>query len=83
MLRLFANALRMISAAVLVVSAIGLVPMVGKAFAHSGTANSGPALNQPVVDQSCAAFEAWFLDPACSQAHVKKAPQAKHRSAHK
>jgi hypothetical protein len=82
MLRFFANAFRAILLAAIVVLAIALVPMVGKAFAHSGTTNSESALNEPVVDQSCAAFEAWFLDPACGQVHVKKAPQPKHRSAH-
>jgi hypothetical protein len=82
-LRFFANAFRTILVAAIVVLAIALVPIVGKAFAHSGTTNSVSALNEPVVNQSCAAFEAWFLDPACGQAHVKKAPQAKHRAARK
>jgi hypothetical protein len=86
MLRFLANAFRTILVAALVVLAIALVPTLGKAFAHSRTMNSESTLNQPVVG-SCAAFEAWFLDPACGQAHVRqphvsKAAQTKHRLAH-
>lgn len=83
MLRFLANAFRTISAVGFVVLAIALAPTVGKAFAHSHATKAEVALNQPVVEQSCAAFEAWFLDPACSQVHVRKVVHAKHRLAHK
>jgi methionine-rich copper-binding protein CopC len=86
MLRFFANAFRAISVVALVVLAIALVPTVGKAFAHARATNGEAALNQPVAE-SCAAFEAWFLDPACgqvhvSQGHVNKAARMKHRLVH-
>ena len=83
MVRFLANAFRIISAVALIVLAIALAPTVGKAFAHSRTNNGEPALSQAVAEQSCAAFEAWFLDPACSQGQVKKAARTKHRLAHK
>jgi hypothetical protein len=83
MLRFFANAFRAILAVALVVLAIAVAPTVAKAFAHSRASNVEAAQNQPVVDQSCSAFEARFLDPACDQVHVKKAAHTKHRLAHK
>ena len=83
MLRFFTNALRTITVVALVGLAIALVPTVGKAFAHSRTANAGTTQNQSVVEQSCTAFEARFLDATCSQVHVRKAAHTKHRLAHK
>ena len=83
MLRVLANAFRMIVAVALVGVAIALAPSVAKAFAHSRTTNGEAASNQPVVEQSCAAFESWFLDPACDQVHVKKVVHTKDRLAHK
>jgi hypothetical protein len=83
MLRFFANSFRLISTVALVGLAIALVPTVGKAFAHSRTTNSEAAVKQPIAEPSCTAFEARFLDPACSQVHVKKAAHTKHRLAHK
>ena len=41
-----------------------------------------PKLNQPLAQQSCAAFETWFLDPTCRQTHVKKVARTKHQLAH-
>jgi hypothetical protein len=38
---------------------------------------------QPVAEQPCAAFEAWFLDPNCRQPHAKKLVRTKGRLAHK
>jgi hypothetical protein len=35
-----------------------------------------------MADQSCAAFEVWFLDPACSKVRPKKAARTKHHLAH-
>lgn len=85
MFQFFANAIRTISAVALVVLAIALAPTVGKAFAHSRpTINDMAKLDQPVADQSCAAFEAWFLDPACSnKGHAKKVARTKRHLAHK
>jgi hypothetical protein len=41
-------------------------------------------LNEPVAEQSCASFEVWFLDLACSQLHhAKKVARTKQRLAHK
>jgi hypothetical protein len=81
MLRFFANAFRAILAVALVVLAAALAPTVGKAFAHARTPDGEAALHQPVTE-SCAAFEAWFLDPACDQAHVKKVAHTKDRLGH-
>ena len=54
-----------------------------KGFAHSRTTIDEPAkLDLPLADQSCAAFEAWFLDPTCRQLHVKKVARTKHQLAH-
>jgi hypothetical protein len=35
-------------------------------------ANDAVEVKEPTVQRSCAAFEAWFLDPACKQGHAKK-----------
>jgi hypothetical protein len=83
MLRFFTIAFRTITVVALVGLAIALAPTVGKAFAHSRTTNAETTQNQSVVEQSCTAFEARFLDAACSQVHVRKAAHTKHRLAHK
>ena len=83
MLRFFANAFRTVLALAFVGLAIALAPTVGKAFAHSHATTAETTQNQPVFEQSCLAFEARFLDPACSQVHVKKAARTKHRAAYK
>ena len=83
MLRFFTIAFRTITVVALVGLAIALAPTVGKAFAHSYTTNAEATQKQPVAEPSCTAFEARFLDPACSQAYVKKAAHTKHRLAHK
>ena len=83
MLQFLANAFRTIPAIALVVFAIAVAPTVGKAFAHSRTTIDEPAkFDLPLADQSCAAFEAWFLDPTCRQTHVKKVARTKHQLAH-
>lgn len=64
-----------------VMLAIALAPNVPTALAtaHTTTTNKHTTLNQQPADGPCAAFEAWFLDPACSKAHAKKkAARAKH-----
>jgi hypothetical protein len=69
-----------ISVAALAMLAIALAPAVPTALAtaHTTTATKDATLNQPSADQPCAAFEAWFLDPACSKPHAKKASRTKH-----
>ena len=71
-----------ISAAAFVVLAIAFVPMVATALAHSRPTIDEATLKQPVAEQSCAAFEVWFLDPACSKVRAKKAARTKHHLAH-
>ena len=83
MLRFFTIAFRTITVVALVGLAITLAPTVGKAFAHPRTTNAETTQNQSVVEQSCTAFEARFLDAACSQVHVRNAAHSKHRLAHK
>jgi hypothetical protein len=64
-----------------VMLAIALAPNVPTALAtaHTTTNNRDTTLNQPLAEQPCAAFEAWFLDTACSKPHAKKkAARAKH-----
>ena len=45
-------------------------------------ANDDAKLNQPLAQQSCQAFENWFLDRACRQAHVKRVARTKRHLAH-
>jgi hypothetical protein len=72
------------SAVALVMLAIALAPAVPTALATArATMNNDDAkLNQPVTEQSCSAFEVWFLT-GCRQAHVNKAVRTKQRLAHK
>jgi len=75
-----------ISAVAFVMLAIALAPGVPTVLARVGTTTTidDAKLNQPLAQQSCAAFEAWFLDASCrQQAHVKKAARMKQRLAHK
>jgi hypothetical protein len=71
-----------ISVAALAVLAIALAPAVPTALATAHTTTTikyDAKLNQPLANQSCAAFETWFLDPACSQTQrAKKAVRVKH-----
>jgi len=74
-----------ISAAAFVMLAIALAPAVPTALAtaRSTVTNVDAKLNQSVAEP-CAAFETWFLDPACSQMqHAKKAARTKKRLAYK
>ena len=58
--------------------AIALAPNVPTALATAHmTTTTKDTLQQPL--EPCAAFEAWFLDPACSAPHPKKkAARTKH-----
>ena len=73
-----------VSAVALVMLAIALAPAVPKALATVRTTatKDDAKLNQPVAEQSCAAFEVWFLDPTCSKLHVEKAARTKRHLAH-
>jgi hypothetical protein len=68
------------SAVAFVMLAIALGPNVPDALATARAmiTNDDVKLNQPTVQQSCAAFEVWFLDPNCGRGRVKKAARAKH-----
>ena len=73
-----------ISAVAFVMLAIALAPGVPTVLATVRThTNDDAKLNQPLADQSCAAFEVWFLDPNCRQPHARKAVRTKQRLAHK
>jgi hypothetical protein len=73
-----------ISATAFVMLAIALAPDVPTALATGRHDINDAKLNEPVAEQSCASFEVWFLDPACSQLqHAKKVARRKQRLAHK
>ena len=75
-----------ISAVAFVMLAVALAPGVPTVLAtvRMTTANDDTKLNQHNATRSCAAFEVWFLDPACSQLQrAKKAARTKQRLAHK
>jgi hypothetical protein len=63
-----------------VMLAITLAPNVptASATAHTTITTKDATLNQRPADGPCAAFEAWFLDPACNKPHAKKAVRVKH-----
>ena len=65
-----------------VMLAIALAPNVPTALATAHMTTTDTTLNQQPADGPCGAFEAWFLDPACSKPHAKKAARAKHHLAH-
>ena len=74
-----------ISAVAFVMLAVALAPGVPTVLAtvRATTAIDEAKLNQ-FADQSCAAFETWFLDPTCRQTqNVKKVARTKQRLAHK
>ena len=71
------------SAAAFVMLAIALAPNVPTALATARATITHDDAKQPVAEQPCAAFEAWFLDPNCRQPHAKKVVRTKGRLAHK
>jgi hypothetical protein len=74
-----------LSATGLVMVAIALAPAVPKALATASTTatvEGGNPGRTPVVQQSCADFETWFLDQGCSGPHGKKI-HTKHHLAHR
>jgi hypothetical protein len=69
-----------ISAVAFVMLAVALAPGVPTVLATvRGTTTIDEAKLNQSADQSCAAFETWFLDPTCRQTHVKKVARTKHR----
>jgi hypothetical protein len=78
---MFKRMLGTILAVVFVVVALAFAPTVATAFVNSRPTINEATANQPFTEQSCAAFEAWLLDPACSNAHVKKVARTKRHLA--
>ena len=75
-----------ISAVAFVMLAVALAPGVPTVLAtvRMTSANAETKLNRQNATRSCAAFEVWFLDPACRQLqHAKKVARTKQRLAHK
>jgi hypothetical protein len=73
-----------ISATLFVMLAIALAPHVPTALATAGHDIDDTALNQSTDGQSCASFEAWFLDPNCSQPqHLNRDARNRRHLAHK
>ena len=73
-----------ISAVAFVMLAVALAPGVPTVLATVRTtvANNDAKSNQPLAQQSCAAFETWFLIAPRGQTHVKKVARTKHLLAH-
>ncbi len=68
MFKKFAVTISMVACVML---AIALAPNVPTALAIAHiTTNTQDTVERPVAAQPCAAFEAWFLDPACSKPHA-------------
>ena len=63
-----------ISAVAFVMLAVALAPGVPTVLAtvRATTTNDDTKLNQPLAQQSCAAFQTWFLDQTGRQPHAKK-----------
>jgi hypothetical protein len=74
-----------ISAVTLAILAIALAPNVPTAVAtvRMIVTKDDAKLNQPLAEQSCAAFEVWFLDSTCRQARLNKAKRTKQRLVHR
>ena len=67
-----------ISAVAFVMLAVALAPGVPTVLATvRATTTNDDKLNQPLAQQSCAAFQTWFLDPTCRQPHAKKIARTK------
>ena len=64
--------------------AIALAPGVPTVLGRVGTTTTidDAKLHQPLAQQSCAAFETWFLDASCRQPHVTKVAGTKKQIAH-
>jgi hypothetical protein len=75
-----------VSAAAFVMLAVAIAPGVPTILAAvRATASSDDAkLKEQEATWSCAAFEVWFLDPACSRLqHARNVARTKQRLAHR
>jgi hypothetical protein len=63
-----------VSALAFVMLAVALGPGVPTVLARVGatTTHGDAKLSQPYAQQSCAAFETWFLDTSCRLPHPRK-----------
>jgi hypothetical protein len=77
MLRYFGSAIRTVLAVALVMLVVALAPGVPTVLATATTTNDDARLSRPLAQQSCDAFETWFLDASCTQPHVKKVARTK------
>jgi hypothetical protein len=69
-----------VSAVALVMLAIALGPNVPAAVATARAiiTKDDIKLNEPSLQQSCAAFEVWFIDPTCRHRRIKKSARTTH-----
>ena len=75
-----------VSAVAFVMLAVAVGPGVPTILAavRATTSSDDAKLNQQEATWSCAAFEVWFLDPACSQLqHARNVARTKQRLARK
>jgi hypothetical protein len=75
-----------LSALAFVMLAVALAPGVPTVLAtvRATASNEDAKLKQLEATRSCAAFEVWFLDPACAQLqHGRNVARMKQRLAHK
>jgi hypothetical protein len=75
MLQYFGSAIRTVLAVALVMLAVALAP--GVPTVSATTTNDDARLSRPLAQQSCDAFETWFLDASCTQLKVKKVARTK------
>lgn len=73
-----------VSALAFVMLAVALGPGVPTVLARVGAiaTHDDAKLSQPHAQQSCAAFEIWFLDASCRLPHARKVARTKKHVAH-
>jgi hypothetical protein len=78
---MFKKLVATLSAIAFVMLAVALAPGVPTVLAtvRATTTKDDAKLNQPLAQQSCAAFETWFLDVSCRQPHAKKIAPTRHQ----
>jgi hypothetical protein len=78
---MFKKLVATLSALAVVMLAVALAPGVPAVLAtvRATTVKDDAKLNRSLAQQSCAAFETWFLDRSCRQPHVKKVARTKHQ----
>ena len=77
---MFKKLVATLSALAFVMLAVALAPGVPTVLAtvRATTTIDDAKLSQPLGQQSCAAFETWFLDRSCRQPHAKKVARTRH-----